>query len=225
MDGNDEMQGYWSGGPSRVRFKHAPGAFPPEDLAKATEVLEDFRAECHKTYFAFNGLLNGRLVILERYKEILNYADILTGPEGPGPERRIAAAPTLPDGEEKPGKSTTAVLTQGQILASFAKGGEVEDMQNKALLVMLYQRWDEWYRHRIAKELGLEKNKVRCSLMGEVRQLRNVVIHDNGVVPEGFSAPLLSRIWSGIPPGFLVITDEMVTALTEQLNAVLVEVG
>lgn len=225
MDGNDGIQAYWSGGPSGVRLQHVPGAFPSDALAKAIELLEDFRAECHKTYFAFNGVLNGRLAILERYKEFLNYAEILAGPGGPGPERRISAGTTLPDGEEKPGKSTTAVLTQGQLLASFAKGGEVEDMQNKAFLVMLYQRWDEWYRHRIAKELGLEKNKVRCSLMGEVRQLRNVVIHDNGMVPEGFSAPLLSRIWSGIPPGFLVITDEMVTALTEQVNAVLVEVG
>ena len=116
-------------------------------------------------------------------------------------------------------------MNQGQFLDSLANGGEFEDRQNKAFVVMLYHRWEEWYRHRIAQALGLEKDRVRCSLMGEVRHLRNVLVHDNGMVPENFSAPLLSRVWGGIPPGFLFITDEMVTALMEQLNAVLIEVG
>ena len=119
-----------------------------------------------------------------------------------------------------------AEINTVQFLEFLAKGGEFEDWHNKAFVVMLYQRWKEWYRLRIAETLGLEKkNKVRCELMGEVRQLGHVTIHDNGVVTERFSAPLLSRIWGGIPLGFLFITDEMVTALMEQLNAVLVEVG
>ena len=164
MDGDDAIQGYWSGGPFRVQLLHAPGVFSSESLAKGIEVLEDFRAECHKAYFAFNGVLNGRLAALETYKGILTRR-----------ERQISVDTAFSDGEQKPGKSTIAALSQGQLLDSLAKGGDFEDLQNKALVVMLYHRWEEWYRHRVAQALELEKNKIRCSLMGEVRRLRNVL--------------------------------------------------
>lgn len=277
MDGSDAIQAYWSGGPLRVRLLHAPGAFPSEDLTKAIEVVEDFRAECHKGYFAFNGISNGRLAILETFKGILEDGRRLMegvaptssrpGSRSPSPvlpealsgsscssptEANLSIGDRLPpfQGRQKVMQSSvpthdrcydltgrewlvsagrastgTATMNQGQFLDSLAKGGEFEDLQNKAFVVMLYHRWDEWYRHRIATALGLEKEKVRSSLMGEVRHLRNVLVHDNGMVPENFSAPLLSRAWGGVLPGFLFITDQMVTDLMEQLNAILVEVG
>ncbi len=211
---DDAIQAYWSGGPFRVRLLHAPGAFSSEDLAKAIDVLEDFRAECHKAYFAFNGVVNGRHDASEKFQRFMTKR-----------EARVSAGSAFPDGEQKPGKSTIAALTQGQLLDSLAKGGDFEDLQNKALVVMLYHRWEEWYRYRIALALALKKNEIRCSLMGEVRLVRNVIVHDNGMVPNGFSAPLLSLIWGSISTGFLVVTDDMVHALMEQLNAIQVEVG
>ena len=82
---------------------------------------------------------------------------------------------------------------------------------------------DDEVRHRIGQALGLPKDDIRCTLMGEVRLLRNLIVHENGVVPDRFSAPLLSRIWGGIRTQYLVITDRMVHALTEQFNAICVE--
>lgn len=211
---DDAIQAYWSGGPFRVRLLHAPGAFSSEDLAQAINVLEDFRSECHRAYFAFNGGVNGRHDASEKYKRLMTRREAL-----------VSVGSAFPDQEQKPGRSTIATLTQGQLLDSLAKGGDFEDLQNKALVVMLYHRWDEWHRHRIALALGIKKDKVRCSLMGEVRLLRNVIVHDNGMVPSDFSAPLLSLIWDGISTGFLLVTDDMVHALMEQLNAIQVEVG
>ena len=253
MDEDDAFEPYWSGGHLCVRLRYAPGAFPSEDVEKALEVLEDFRAECQKAYLAFNGVTNGRLTILAALERILEDAaqhmEASKGSSGSSPAaagsgigdgpplsrgRRKGTASSVPthyltrQGQVSAGRRVlgTAGMTTAQFLDSLAKGGEFEDWHNKAFVVMLYQRWEEWYRLRIAKTLGLEeKNKVRCPLMGEVRQLRNVIIHDNGEVAERFSAPLLSRIWGAIPLGFLFITDDMVTALMEQLNAVLVEVG
>ena len=257
MEEDDAIQAYWSGGPGRVRLLHAPGAFPSDDLAQAMGILEDFRAECHKGYFASNGLLNGRLAMLATLEDILEngarHMGALKGSSGSSPDaagsgirdglppsrgRQKGAPSSVPTDDcrysltrEKQvaaGKRAieTAEMNTLQFLDSLAKGGEFEDWHNKAFVVMLYQRWEGWYRLRIAEALGLEKkNKVRCALMGEVRQLRHVIIHRNGVVTERFSARLLSRIWGGIPLGFLFITDDMVTALMEQLNAVLVEVG
>ena len=77
----------------------------------------------------------------------------------------------------------------------------------------------------IGQALGLEKDRIRCALMGEVRRLRNPIMHENGIVPENLDAPMLARIWNGIPEGYLAISDRKVHALMEQLNAIRVEVG
>ena len=214
MDGDAAVQPYWSGGPFRVAVGYPPGVFSSAAVANAVAVLEEFRAECQKAYFAFNGTLNGRLGASIKYKQLAT--------------RRAAhvfAGSAFPEAQQRPGRSTIAKLTQGELLDALAESGDFEDRQNRALLVMLYHRWDEWYRHRAANALGVAKNDIRCTLMGEVRLLRNVIVHENGIVSEKFSAPLLSWIWDGIPPGYLVITDNMVHALMEQLNAIRVNAG
>ena len=214
MDGDNAVQIYWSGGPFRVGVASRSGAFSQGALALAVAALEEFRTECHKAYFAFNGTLNGRLGAASKYGKLLTER-----------ENRIFAGTAFPDGEQRPGQSTIAELTQGELLDSLAAGGDFEDRQNKSLVVMLYHRWDEWYRYRIGEALGLCKDDVRCTLMGEVRLLRNLIVHKSSVVPDGFSVPFLSRIWGGIDTGNLVITDGMVHALMEQFNAIRVEVG
>lgn len=252
MDENDAFEPYWSGDHPCVRLRYARGAFPSEDVEKVLEVLEDFRPECQKAYLAFNGMTNGRLTISANLECILENAarhvEAFDGSSGSSPaaaasgigdgpplsrEGRRGTLSSVPthylkgQGQVSAGKRVlgTAGMNMVEFVDSLAKGGEFEDWHNKAFVVMLYQRWEESYRCRIAQALGLEKNKVRCSLMGEVRLLRNVIIHDNGEVAERFSAPLLSRIWGAIPLGFLFITDGMATAMVKQLNAVLVEVG
>ena len=215
MDKDDAVQPYWSGGPFHVALVYQRGSFSPEAVATAVAVLEEFRGECQKAYFAFNGAVNGRLDALIKYQQLTRRR-----------EARFSVGTAFPDGEQRPGKSTIAVLTQGEHLDSLAEGGDFEDRQNKAFMVMLYHRWDEWYRHRISRALGLRKKEdVRCTLMGELRLLRNLIVHENAIIPQGFSVPLLSRIWGGIATSHIVITDRMIHALMEQLNAMRVEAG
>ena len=203
------VQPYWSGGPFRVCLAHPSGAFSADAVAKAIVVLEEFRAECQKAYFAFNGTANGR------FEKAISYEKVLTNRKA-----QYSVGSAFPDGEQRPGESTIATLTQGELLDSLVEGGDFEDRQNRAFVVMLYHRWDEWYRYRIGQALGVPKCDIRSDLMGEVRLLRNLIVHENGVVPNGFSAPLLSLIWDGIATGYLTITDRMVHALMEQINAI-----
>ena len=140
-------------------------------------------------------------------------------------EARFFVGTAFPDGQQRPGQSTIAQLNQEELLDSLVASGDFEDRQNKALIMMLYHRWEEWYRHRIGEVLGLRKDDVRCMLMGELRLLRNLIVHENGVVPDDVPAPFLSRIWGGIGPGHFVITDRIVHTLMEQLNAIRVEAG
>ena len=210
----DPGRPYWSGGPFRVALADRTGAFSSDEVAAAIAVLEEFRAECQKAYFAFNGTVNGR------FDASIKYGGLVTDRD-----RRFSVGTAFPDADQRPAKSTIATLTQGELLDSLVEGGDFEDRQNRALVVMLYHRWEEWYRHRIGQVLGVAKDEVRCLLMGEVRQLRNLIVHENGIVPEEFGAPMLSRIWGGIPRGYLSINDRMVHALMEQLNAIRVDAG
>ena len=57
MEENDAtLQLYWSGGPFRVALVHQRESFSSDAVTKAVAVLEEFRTECQKAYFAFNGV-------------------------------------------------------------------------------------------------------------------------------------------------------------------------
>ena len=122
MDGDDVVQPYWSGGPFRVTIECPPGAFSTAALAKAVAVLEEFRAECQKAYFAFNGTVNGRLDASNKYKRVATTRAAL-----------FSVGSAFPDAQQRPGLSTIATLTQGELLDALAEGGDFEDRQNRAV--------------------------------------------------------------------------------------------
>lgn len=190
-----------------------PRSSPPQAAAQALTVLEEFRSECQKAYCAFDGTVNGQLDAVARYRKLFSR-----------PDKRFSVGSGPPGGQQLPGRSTIATLRQGELLDAMAEGGDFEDRRNKALLVMLYHRWDEFYRYRIGQAFGVGKNDVRCVLMGDLRCVRNLIVHDNAVVPRGFSCWFLEQIWVPFAAGELTITNGMIHSLMEQLNAIQVEI-
>ena len=205
---------YWKGGPFRVRLYHNP-ATPRCAVAGAVAILEKFLAECHKQYFAFNGVINGKQLAYERFKSIITSKD-----------NKISFGTAFPDAEQLPGKSSIAHISQGELLKGLKKGGEFENQHAKALVVFMYHLWDENFRNRIAKIISVPKRQVKCALMGDIRQVRHLIIHKNSVVPQNFSAKLefLSQIWD-LEPRELTITEKMVHSLMEQINAIRVQIN
>ena len=203
---------YWRGGLFRVGLAH-PRSSSTRAAARAVAVLEDFRAECQKAYCAFSGTVNGQLDAVARYRELFST-----------PDRRFSVGRGPPGGQQLPGRSTIATLPQDELLDAMSEGGEFEDRRNKALLVMLYHRWEEFFRPRIGQAFGVRKNDVHCVLMGDLRRVRNLIVHDNAVVSRGFSCAFLEQIWGPFAPGELRSTDPMIHSLMEQLNAIRVEI-
>ena len=116
-------------------------------------------------------------------------------------------------------------MRQGDVLDSLESGGAFEDQNAKALVVMMFHRWDEHFRYLISQVLSVRKCTVECDLMGDVRHVRNVIIHDNSDIPRNFTAKLkiLCQIWN-LQPGKLRLTEQMIHSLMEQINAVRVRV-
>ena len=116
-------------------------------------------------------------------------------------------------------------MTQGEFLAGMSAGGEFENQHAKAFIVFVYHVWDDYYRSRIARALGLKKQFVWCSLMGNLRRVRNAVIHGSSIVNEHLVSQLaiLTHIWD-LRPGELRLDDSMLYSMMEQLNALRVVV-
>lgn len=204
---------YWDGGPFRVRLYPNPGT-PQHAVDTAISILEEFRTDCQKQYIAFNGVVNGRQLAYERFRPLMKSKD-----------KRFFVGTAFPEVGQSPGKSTIAQMSQGEFLEGLKEGGEFENQHAKALIVLMYHRWDENFRKRIANVMSVPQRQVECCLMGDIRLVRNLIIHKNSIVPHNFSTrlELLPEIWS-LEPGELTITEKMVHSLMEQINAIWVRI-
>ena len=207
---NEQSELYWYGGSFQVSIKDTRN-LPQGDGSEAIELLEEFRSACHKYYFAFSHATLGYKAQHERYGQIIEPANY---------EKRISTGSSLPTSKQSPGRSTIAEMTQGELLNGLEDGGLFEDHVAKSLVVVIYHLWNEYYRPRIAKVVSAEPNQVVCELLGDIRRVRNLIIHESAILPDSFLNALvfLPQIWS-FESTELTITRGMVHSLMEQLNA------
>ena len=200
---------YWHGGPFEPDID---AQYPLQSAAAARNILREFLDECHRYYFAFWNGIFGLSVLRTRYEQVFDPAHR---------DNRFSAGSGPPGTAQSPGRSVTAAMTQGDFLDAMQQGGEFEVQHCKALLVLIYHLWDEQYRPAIAQAIGVCYKQVISDLMGDLRLVRNLIIHDNSIVPDGFSNRLkfLPAIWD-VNSGDLNVTSPMLGSFMEQLNAI-----
>lgn len=205
---------YWTGGPAHVKLVHAP-TMPKPKAEEAVQLLDDYRSQCQRLWFAFSGLINGRPLALERWRQ-----------QKVGSHNRLSVGTQFPDQDQSLGKSTFAQITFGDLFDAMADGGEFEQLNAKAYLVFVDALWEDSTRKRIADVLQVKKREVKCQLLADLRRLRNLIIHQSEDAKRSYvdKAALLSQIWN-IDPDNVVITASMLHALIEQLNAIRVDIG
>ena len=200
---------YWTGGSFRVALECPKGA-PEEVVNKGIELLEGFRSACQRQYCAFSGTLNGRQLAHERFKSMVT-----------DPNKTLFVGNQFPDSAQRPGSSTIAHIRQGDFLEWLRPGGVFEDQNAKAFLVTMFHRWDEHFRPLVAKLLSVHNNDIQCELMGDLRIIRNTIVHGSSNILHKDIAKLrlLSQIWR-LEPGKLTLNDRMIHSLMEQINAI-----
>lgn len=207
---------YWMGGPFRVALKHTNSA-SQESVGDALASLEAFRAACQKQYIALNRMVNGRDRSYELWKGLMKSREnvIFVG----------TAPPDIEQVDQRLGCSCIARLSQGELLDGVAPGGWFETEHAKAFIVTIFSMWEEKYRRLVAKAMAAKKQQVMCTLMNDVRRLRNCIVHRESVIDDDIveKLVLLPQIWK-IAPGELRITEAMLHGLMEQINALRVEV-
>lgn len=205
---------YWTGGrfTSQLTYPTAAGA----DAAQlALGEIKAFVAECQKRYIAFNRGTSGRHRQHDLYNQMFK-------PEFGDRAFFVGTAP--PEATPTPGSSTIAQMRQRELLACTVPNGEFDQEHAKALIVLIYQRWEGFFRPRLASALSVPISDLRSLLMGDIRLVRHAIIHKDSVVTKAAIAKMgvLPKIWS-LQPGAVNFTEPMLHSMMEQLNALRVQ--
>lgn len=141
----------------------------------------DFLSEVADLYAAYFDAIDGFRLVRERLIETQSAAARQSG-------RSVAELDGLRFiyGHGDPNHADARVLVeapQGVVKVRNAKDGRNTHFLGQMLIVAIYQRWEDHYRDRIAGELGLwSKNELTSNLFGEIRRLRQAIVHNKGVV-------------------------------------------
>lgn len=127
------------------------------------------------------------------------------------PSNRVFIGPRDPSKHR-----ATASMSQLELHSKMKPDGEFSDVLAKALLVEIYSEWEEYFRPRFATAIGTEKNMVRCDLLGDLRQIRNCIVHDRSTL-ETKHTKLTALRWS-LKPGPLLVTKDMFSTFVDQAN-------
>ena len=214
MTDRNSTELYWQGGPFRVSIEH-PQSISQGAADKAIRILEEFRSNCHKQSIIFDIASIGKHQWLNDRKHILEKSK----------DNKISFGSNVPNAYQSPGKSTTSEMPIKHLLENLKPGGEFENQLAKMLIVFIYHLWEENFRDKIADSLSISKNLVECDLMGDIRKVRNSIIHKDSVVSQKLLSDLkiLSQIWD-LELGNLLISADMVSSLMEQINALRVTI-
>lgn len=89
---------------------------------------------------------------------------------------------------------------------------------------LIYQLWEKNFRAEIAKKLLVNEEEIQCDFFGDLRIIRNSIIHDNSSLRNKDIKKIKILKWN-LREGQLVITDSMLGDLIEGLNALYIKVN
>ena len=81
----------------------------------------------------------------------------------------------------RPSSDIVHSCTQGEYRKRNAKDGRNHIWMGQLALVQMYGFWDDCYRQKIAEASGREKNDLKSDIMGDLRWLRQSIVHHRGI--------------------------------------------
>ena len=75
------------------------------------------------------------------------------------------------------------IIRASDYISANSKGGSNEQQHAKAVLVFLFTYWEDEIRPRLAASKGVELQEIHSDIMGDLRILRNVILHAKSIMP------------------------------------------
>ncbi len=165
-----------------------------------SQALHEFRKQCQKYYicYAFSSL-----GLKERADKFVRL--------NPDRSKNAHVGTGHPDYGQWHGS-----MNIGDLIDSSQKNGDFPNQIAKSFICAIYSLWDELYRHEIAIENGCKQKQVMSDLMGDLRQIRNCVIHKKSKITNE-QGKIKELKWV-LQPGEIVISENMFQTLINQIN-------
>ena len=161
----------WSGGLLTIRYVGIPKV--TDEANKEIEaIMRRFSTDCQRMLIWFAGVLQSRDAIKRHLNDLADKGEPLS------------INTYRPDGRID---WVLASLSVEDIADAVSDRGEFERLYAKAFVVFTYQIWNDVTRNQIARALKLEDPRhVKCDLVGDLRLLRNWLIHPTKEAEEKF---------------------------------------
>jgi hypothetical protein len=82
----------------------------------------------------------------------------------------------------KPDIIHNRIIRADDYLAANAPSGSNEQKHARAIVVFLFTYWEDEIRPRLAKATEVDVNEIRSDIMGDMRVLRNAILHSKSVL-------------------------------------------
>jgi len=73
------------------------------------------------------------------------------------------------------------IVTAEQFIQENSQAGINQLQLSYSVIVFIYTYWEDEIRPRLAKSAGIDKNDVTCEITGDLRCIRNSVLHTKGI--------------------------------------------
>jgi hypothetical protein len=92
-----------------------------------------------------------------------------------------------------------AAWTRSNLPMMLDEDGFVIRQLGQQWAVFVFDEWDSWVRKRLAEAHGCDKNDIQVDVFGDLRLIRNDIIHNGGTASEKWSGK--ARVLKWFVPG------------------------
>lgn len=170
-------------------------------------IFDDFAQEFRRS----SGVMTFTTVGIRKFADSISW-DI--HPDHPDPHMMISrSAPT------DPGARPDAVWRKSEIEDAASPEGWLQKWISQAWLALIFSRWEDHYRPLFATAAGVEPKAVTCEVIGDVRHLRNDIIHNDGIAGKNArKCRILTRFIDGdeiliVPEDVWLLADNLTVAV------------
>ena len=144
------------------------------------EVVREFLAVVDSLHGAYLDAITGFLSQVDWYDKIRSEM-VAHSPQIP-PDAFDGAAMGYGTGHPRqPQSRVVHSCTQGEYRRRNSEGGQNHKVIGQVCLVQIYSYWEDCYRDKLADLCGKKRNEITLDIMGDIRLLRNSIVHHRGI--------------------------------------------
>jgi len=146
-------------------------------IATIREYLEFVKLQVGMYTDACSGFSKNKSIVERQVARVLKASGIKTDDAG----QKIIVSTSFED-PSQPDIIHHRILRASDYLSNNSEGGINEQQHVRAIIIFLYTYWEDETRFRLAKSKNVDKNSILSDVMGDMRIIRHVILHDKGIL-------------------------------------------